>query len=548
MRKRNLKIKKISPGISVISRSKIVSDLKSLQRLLSDSSQIATELEAVVNQLRQSGDTTLPVSHRLKDNEKYIKTILDKCSDLVVREIRIANDPKYSAIIVYIDGLVKLDLIEESVIKKLTGKPAEGTYHSESQDYAQYLLGIRPEDMYKDMNKVMDIVLNGNLVLFIDGVNTALAIDFKNPPARSVEEPPTEVTLRGPREGFTESIKTNISLIRKKIKNTNLKMESYVFGKRTKTNIVVCYLADIASNRIVNEVKERLAKIDIDSVLDSNYIGEYIEDSPLFFFPTIFRTEKPDVVAGKLLEGRIAIIVDGSPAVLTVPCLFIEFLEISEDYYLKIIPATINRWLRFVSFFVTIILPGLYVSLLTFHQELIPNAFVPTIIKARAGVPFPAMWACLGMLVVYEVLREAGVRMPRMIGPAISIVGALVLGQAAVEAGLVSTPTVIIVGFSAIASLTISSPELNTSLVFPRFIFLFLGGTLGLVGLTSGMLIFIMSMISQRSFGVPYMGPLAPLIINDLRDVAVRAPIKNMFKRPKLITWKHSIRRNSHKG
>jgi len=536
-------IKKLSASLPAASRSTTIANLESLKQMVENSTQIAGDMASVIEQFRQNGMKKIHVSDQLKDNESYIKTIFNRCSDLVIREFKIVNNAEYRVMLVAIDGLIKHERIDESVIEKLMNNPASCTDNPASKDYIQYLLGVKPEDIYEDMNKVVEAVVNGCLAIFIDGVNTALTISFKDPPARSVEEPTTEVSVRGPREGFTESLRTNTGLIRKKIKNANLKMESYVIGKQTKTDIVICYLATIASDRIVNEVKERLANIDLDAVLDSNYIAEYITDTPLFLFPTIFRTEKPDVVAGKLLEGRVAVIVDGSPAVLTVPCLFVEFLQTSEDYYLHVIPATLNRWLRFLAFFITITLPGVYTALLTFHQELIPDAFVSTIIKARAGVPFPEMLACFGMLVVYEVLREAGIRMPRVVGSAVSIVGALVLGQAAVEAGLVSTPTVVIIGFTAIASLTISAPEMNMSLILPRFIFLLLGGTLGLLGIANGMLIFIMAMISKRSFGVPYMGPLAPLSINELPDVLVRTPLKNMAKRPKLITWRQSIRR-----
>lgn len=526
-------------------RVRTISSLEALQRLIKKSTQVAEDMTFVTGQFREAGMKALLVSDKLKNNESYIKSIFSSCSDLVVRQFKIANNSKHRIMLVYIDGLVKHERIAKSVVEQLMANQADYTHSPSNKEDIQYLLGIRPEDIYTDMNKTAEAILNGCLALFIDGENTALTINFKDPPGRSVDEPTTEVTVRGPREGFTESIRTNVSLIRKKIKNTNLKTEALVIGKQTKTDIVVCYLANIANKRIVNEIKARLAKIDIDSILDSNYIVEYIQDSSLFIFPTIFRSEKPDVVAGKLLEGRVAIIVDGTPAVLTVPCLFVEFLQVSEDYYLKVIPGTLNRWLRFLAFFITITLPGVYTALLSFHQELIPDTLVPTIIKARAGVPVSEMMSCLGMLLVYEVLREAGVRMPRVIGSAVSIVGALVLGQAAVEAGLVSTPTVVLIGFTAIASLTIASPELNMSLILPRFAFLLLGGTLGLLGITNGILIFVMVMISERSFGVPYMGPLAPMAVDELKDVVVRAPLTTMFKRPQLITWRQSIRRKN---
>ncbi|SHE34036.1 spore germination protein KA [Caldanaerobius fijiensis DSM 17918] len=485
------------------------------------------------------------IAKNLDDNEKYIKTIFDKCSDIVIRKFNIANNPNYKAALIYIDGMIQQNIIEESIIKRLTNKNADHTYNPGSEKYSKYLLGIKDEDIYEKMDNAIEAILNGNPVLFINGISKALNVNLKNPPGRNIEEPTTETVVRGSREGFSESIRINTCLLRKKIKNVNLKMECLKIGKQTKTDVVISYLANIANHKIVNEVKERLSKIDIDSVLDSNFIEEYIDDHPLSFFPTIFRTEKPDVAAGKLLEGRIAIIVDGTPTVLTVPAIFAEFIQTGEDYYMRFIPATLNRWLRYFSFFLSLTLPGFYVALVTFHQELVPTSLVVTIIKARAGVPLPSLWECFMMLLAYEILREAGVRMPRAVGQAVSVVGALVLGQAAVEAGLVSTPMVIVTALTGIASFTIPSPEMNMALTYPRFILLFLGGTLGILGLTCGLLIMLMNLISMRSFGVPYMGPIVPLIMEELPDIAIRAPLWSTIRRPKLITWKRDNRRQT---
>jgi len=530
--------------MALASRSKSSCRLAALQTTIKSSNEIAEKMTTVIEHFRQAGvNAQSHVSHRLTDNEIYLKNVFDNCSDIVIREIKITNNPQYSAILAYIDGMVSQDLIEESVIKKLTAKSVDDAYRPNSESYIQYLLGIRPEDIHEDLSKVVESILNSKIILLVDGVNKGLTIDFKNPPARNVEQPEAELSLRGPKEGFTESIRTNTCLLRKKIKNINLKMESHTLGKQTKTTIVVCYLSGIANDKIVNEVRIRLHNIKIDSVLGSNYIGEYIQDSSFFIFPTIFHTEKPDVLASKILEGHVAIMVDGTPDVLTVPCLFVEFMKTLDDYYLKFIPATINRWVRYLSFLLSVTLPGFYVALVTFHQELIPDALITTIIKSRAEVPFPLMWECLIMLFTYEVLREAGIRMPRVIGPAVSIAGALVIGQAGVEAGLGSTLTVVVIGFTAIASLTIPSPEMAVSQILPRFFLLLLSGTLGMLGLAGGTMILFINMISARSFGVPYMSPLAPLAVNELSDVVIRAPLWTMIKRSKLITWKQSQRR-----
>lgn len=486
-----------------------------------------------------------PVSPNLKENEQYIKNAFDHCSDIVLREIKITSNQDYSALLVYLDGMVKQDLLEEAIVKKLVSQPADSTDLPNIKEYVQYILGIRPEDIYEETDKVLEAILDSKIVIFIDGINQVLSIDFKNPPSRPVDKPETETSLRGPREAFTESKQTNIGLLRKRIKNINLKLEPYQIGRQTKTDIVVCYIAGIADDKIINEVRQRLSKIDIDAVLGNGYIEEYIEDSPFFVFPTIFRTERPDEVAGKLLEGYISIITDGTPVALIIPCLFIDCIKTTDDYYVKFIPATLTRWIRFLAFFLTINLSGFYVALLTFRQELIPYALVSTLIKSRAGVPLPVMWECFALLFTFEIIREAGVRMPRVVGPAVSIVGALVLGQSAVEAGLVSTLTVVVVAFSAIAALTIPTPEINMSLILPRFVILFLGGTLGMLGVVGGIMILFINMISARSFGVPYMAPFAPLNKTDLSDALIRAPLWSALKRSKLITRKQSTRRKT---
>ncbi|MBP2631221.1 MAG: GerA spore germination protein [Firmicutes bacterium] len=517
--------------------------LESLKKIITSITGTTENNTSDREQSDSSENKTKPISYKVKDNEQYLKKIFVNCSDLVVREIKIASNQDYGAMFVYLAGMVKQDLLEEAIVKKLVSQPADTTHLPNIKDYVQYLLGIRPEDIYEKMDEALNAILESKVVIFVNGVNAALTIDFKSPPSRSVNTPETETSLRGPREAFIESKQTNISLIRKRIKNINLKVEPFQIGRQTKTDVNVCYIKGIANDKIVNEVRERLNKIDIDGVLANTYIEEYIEDSPFFIFPTIFRTERPDIVVGKLLEGYIAIITDGTPIALVVPYLFVDSLKATDDYYLKYISGTLTRWIRSIAFFLTLTLPGFYVALLTFHQELIPYDLVTTLIKSRAGVPLPVMWECISMLFAYAILKEAGIRMPRVVGPAISIVGALVLGQAAVEAGLVSTLTVVVVALSAIAALTTPTPEMNIYLMPPRFILLFLGGTLGMLGLIGGIMILFVNMISARSFGVPYMAPLAPLMKNELSDVVVRGPFWSMLKRSKLITRNQSTRK-----
>ncbi|WP_428867700.1 spore germination protein [Clostridium sediminicola] len=497
---------------------------------------------------QESEDNDLKISLNLLENINHLEKTFNNCTDIVIRKLYIASNPKYKAALIYLDGMLKEEIIELAIINKLIEKTDDKTNNPGIKKYCQYLLGINDNNMPRQMNITFQAILNGNAVLFIDGIDSAIIITLKNPPERNIVEPPVEGCIRGPREGFTESIRTNTCLLRKKIKNINLKLEHFTIGKQTKTDIIVAYLSNIANEKIVEEVRLRLKKIDIDSILDSSYIEEYVKDGGILnIFPTVFRTEKPDIAAGKLLEGKIAIITDGSPTILLVPCIFIEHIQAGEDYYNNYVIATIDRGFRFVSFILSLLLPAFWVSISTFHHELIPTSLVVTVVKARSGLPFPTLVEAFFMMIAYEIIREAGIRMPEPLGQAISVVGALVLGQSAVSAGLVSTPMVIVVAVAGIATYAIPSIELTRCLIIPRYIFLFLAGTLGLIGLLSGLLVLLIYLISLRSFGVPYIAPFAPLVVNELKDTIIRAPLSKMNKRPTLFTWKYSLRSKSKK-
>jgi hypothetical protein len=483
------------------------------------------------------------VSYDVFENEKKIKAIFNKCFDLIIREINITNNPEYPCRIIFFSNMSDKQAVEQNIMKKLTDPPAACSPNPGSLEYIQGVIGIGNDDVYEDINKAKDAILEGNAVIFVNGVDKVMITGQKGPPSRAVSEPESEKVVRGPREGFVENLSINIPLIRRKIKSSNLKMELFKVGSQTKTDISICYMDNIVDDKIVKEVRKRINDIQIDSVLDSQYITEYIQDQRINIVPTVFRTEKPDVVAGKVLEGRIAILVDGSPIVLTVPTVFPEFMMASEDYYQNFILASVLRWVRYIALYMSLALPGIYVSLITFHSELLPSQLVTTVVKARANVPFNAFVEAVLMILTFTILQEADIRIPKSMGQAVSVVGALVLGEAAVSAGLVGSPMVIVAAFSGIAGLAIPSPELQLSLIHMRFVVLISAGIFGLFGVTCVLLIMFMYLISQRSFGVPYMTPIAPLNSENLGDVFIRVPLWKMRKRPDFITWKDSIRR-----
>jgi len=378
--------------------------------------------------------------------------------------------------------------------------------------------------------KIIEKCLAGNTILLVNGFNKALIISTIGWERRGITEPTTEVVVRGPKEGFTETLRSNTTLLRRKIHNPDLKIESLIIGQRTNTNIAIAYIKELANEKLVKELKSRLNKINTDSILESGYIEELIEDAPLSPFSTIGNSEKPDKVAAKILEGRIAILVDGTPFVLTIPKLFIENFQSVEDYYSRPFLSSLIRFFRYIAFLISMTGPAIYVALTNFHQETIPTPLVLTMASSKEGIPFPGVLEALLMVVTFELLREAGIRLPRAVGQAVSIVGALVLGEAAVSAGLISAPMVIVVATTAITSFIVS--PLYDVVSIMRYIFIILAAIMGAVGISVGLLGLLIHLSSLRSFGSPFLSPLAPVYFKNLKDSFVRFPLWSMHTRP----------------
>lgn len=391
----------------------------------------------------------------LAKNIKVIQNTLGHSNDIIIREITIGEAEPHRLAIISIDGLSDKTMISDSVIDKLMAN-IEEEQEIEITTINQYV-----RSSYLTVGDVMNIenftslyyaILNGETVILLDGFAEGIVTSTKSAKDRAVTEPSTESVIRGPRESFTETLRTNTALIRRKIKSPNLWIKSRVIGEVTQTDVAVMYIHGIASDKIVAEVLARLDRINIDGILESGYIEDFIQDSKNTMFPTIYNSERPDVIAGELLDGKVAILVDGTPFVLVVPALFTSFLQSAEDYYQHWMISSLIRILRFFGISLALVAPSLYVAITTFHQEMLPTAMLISIASQREGVPFPAVVEALIMELAFEILREAGLRMPRTIGPAVSIVGTLVIGQAAVDAGVVSAVMVIIVALTAICS------------------------------------------------------------------------------------------------
>jgi spore germination protein KA len=389
-----------------------------------------------------------------------------------------------------------------------------------------------------DFQKLFLQLLSGDSILFIDGCSKALSISLRHWADRGVQEPSSQTVVRGPKDGFTETLRKNTALIRRRIKDPNLWIETQQIGTKTQTDVAIMYLKGVANDKTVAEVHSRLDRINIDAILESGYIEELIQDESYSPFPTVYNTERPDAVAGAILEGRIAILVDGTPFVLVVPALFVHFLQASEDYYQRADIATLVRLLRYLSFFLALLTPSLFIAVTTFHQEMLPTQLLISLASQREGVPFPALVEAVMMELTFEILREAGVRLPRAVGSSISIVGALVIGQAAVEAGIISASMVIIVSLTAISSFVSPNFNMSISVRILRFLFMLLGASFGLFGIILGLIVMVLHLNSLRSFGVPYLAPFAPFILKDQKDSIIRLPHWSLFSRPRLINQK----------
>ncbi len=481
---------------------------------------------------------------KLDENLTILKNILGDSPDIIIRKFNFGPQYSYQAALVFVDGMVDKSIINENIIKPLmydihivTGDRLQLKNIGELRNI---LLSVGDVKSITLFDEVVKGSLYGNTILILDGFATALDIDTKGWQARSIQEPSNDKVVRGPREGFTENLRFNTALLRRKILNPKFTIEQMVMGEQTHTNIALAYLKGVTSPELITEVKNRLSRIKTDAILESGYIEQFIEDAPLSIFSTVGNTEKPDIAAARILEGRAAILVDGTPFVLTVPMLFIEGFQAAEDYYSRPYYASFVRLIRFLAFFLSILAPAAYVALLTYHQEFIPSPLLITMALSVQGVPFPALVEALLMGVMFEILREGGIRLPQQVGTAVSIVGALVIGQAAVQAGLVDQTMIIVIAVTAISSfLVITHTDAATLL---RFILVLLAGALGAFGIVIGMLAVLVHLSALRSFGVPYLAPIAPMVIGDLKDSLIRAPLWTMLKRPQVIPGQNSIR------
>lgn len=449
-------------------------------------------------------------------------------SDIVIRKFTLsARNKQYKAFIIYIDGMSSPDLISNYILKPLMLKNSANSFDGiqtkvisevktnnitvrkiKKFNISNYITEcLIPQNDVRQTNKFDDIVeaVNaGNCALFVDTLDIAYNIDVKGFSQRSLDTPNNEIVIKGAQVGFTENLRTNTSLIRRYVNNENLVIESLNIGTLSKTPCAICYLKNVANSDLVNEVHYRLSNLKIDHLTSSGQLEELIQDDKRFSFPQIISTERPDKTTNLIFDGRVAIIVNGSPYILIAPATFSDFLLSPEDLNLKHQYSNFVRFLRFAAYIIAILLPGIYMSITNFHQELIPTELLYAIVSSRENVPFPILFELLLMEFSFELIREASVRVPSPVGSTIGIVGALILGQAAVEASIVSPILIIIVALTGICSFSIPDFTLSFHSRTLRFVFTMLGALVGFLGLASGLIVYILILSDIKSFGVSY--------------------------------------------
>ena len=482
--------------------------------------------------MKTDKSNNMKINEDLNKNLTQAKSLINS-DDFIVFNFKTANK---NAVCVYLENLCDKEVLGKQAINKLSNA-------TEITDIESVISNIdHPEitEIY-DFSEITLKLLNGDGVIFVDGLSVAVSVATKKVTMRAITEPPTNSVMKGPREGFVENIQTNLALIRNRLKTENFTYKKFTVGKYSKTLIGLVYLNGVANKQLVNAISEKLRNICVDGIIDSSYVIKCISNRKTSLFREVGSTEKPDILCAKLLEGRVGIVVDGSPIVLTAPFLLLEDFQNSEDYYSNVYRANVSRFLRLISVIIAVMLPAFFVASQLFHLQFIPLNFLLTIVSSIKGIPLSPSVEMFFTLLIFELLNEASLRMPRYVGIAMSVVGALVLGETAVNAGIVSTPTIMIVALSGICLYTI--PDMIETLSVLRIMFLIVAGAIGAYGIILLFVAIITYLTSLESFGTPYTAPYSPLILRDLQDGFTLNFYVEQTKRPKSLKSKNETRR-----
>ncbi|WP_317890821.1 spore germination protein [Paenibacillus arenilitoris] len=492
-----------------------------------------------MNEKQSGNETARPISDQLEENIRQLEEIFARSADIVFKQWSYGPEMQYKACSVYYESLIQgevFNYMKASLQDLVTHEVGPGT-DILPQDVIAFFehkgVSEKKAELLEDLEMAVDQITYGNIVIFFNKWNRALVYKSLQIETRQITEPTNESVVQGPRESTVESLHKNIGLLRMRINSPKFKIESLSAGGVTRTHVVCGYIDDAVDPELLAEFKSRMEQIKQVEILETSFVEQLIEDSTWSPFPQHRYTERPDVAVAAMLEGKIAVLVQGTGSILLCPGLFVEFFQSSEDYYQRTIYSTLVRWLRIIAFIIALTLPSIYIALTTYHSELVPTVLLLAIVDTREGIPLPAFFEALLMEFFFELLREAGVRLPKPIGSAVSIVGALVIGEAAITAGIASPIMVVIVALTGIASFAIPQYSIAIALRILRFPLMLCAALMGGFGMMICFLLILLHLCQLRSLGQPYLTPLAPLRIAQLRDVIVRIPLKVLLRIPR---------------
>lgn len=474
-----------------------------------------------------------------------LSLILGSNSDFSSRVLLIRDNPEIPATLAYIDGMVDSSIVNDNILKPLAQDEQFDSCKTETDAAGLISMGLVYSSSIRVRTNIKDLtddILSGNTSIIFSNAKIAFTFEVKSNLFRTISEPTGENVIKGAKDSFIEDLRTNTALCRVKIKSPYLALEEIKVGKQTKTKVALLYMKNIVAEKLINEARKRVEAIDTDKILTPGMIEEYIIDSKYSTFPQVLYTERPDRFCSSIVDGRVGIIIEGLPITYIVPGTLLQFIQTPDDYSNQFIVASALRFIRFLALFITLVLPGFYICITTFHPEMLPAELTFSIVASREGVPFPMFVEVIILLIAFELLVEAGLRLPKTIGQTVSIVGALVVGQAAVEAKILSPATVIIIAMTAIAGFTLPNQDFSNGVRLWRFTFVVFSSIIGILGLTFGLIFLLHHWCSMETYGVPYLDPLVANEDEQLQDTLLRLPMSMMKKRPSGLNTKNKKR------
>lgn len=479
-------------------------------------------------------------------NINNLKSLLGNSNELVIRNLIIGKSYSIEAAIIYMNGLVNNDRIDRDILNPLMFKVTEdlsGITNIENYILKKYI-AVSNTHVETDIDKAVNAIKRGKTVVVIQDASSFIIVDTAGGTYRSITEPTNDISLMGPREGFIENLEVNISILRRKIKDKNLVTERITLGKRSQTDLVIMYIDDIVDKKFLQKIKDKINALDLDSIPTNNLVNQCIEEHPYSIFPQGIGSERPDVIQANLMEGRIALLLDGTPYVTTYPTVFFEFFQTWEDYLQRSLLASFIRILRIIAVFIVITFPAIYITLIKFNAEMIPVEFIEALITSRRGIALTPFMSLLAMQITIEFLREGGLRLPGKIGQTLSVVGGIIIGDAALRAKFVSSATLLVAGITTIASLVISNYQMSLSIRLLAYPMLILANWIGMLGIVIGWFFILSYLCSMENYGVPYFS----IYKSDLKDIFIRAPIWKMNKRPEVIPHNDTVRQSDFRS